>query len=377
MKVLFIDPEDKLGGAQYSMVDIIKNMPTNKVIYSCAIKGEGELSVALTEAGANSIYFMPLEGWRWWETGFKNRLKLILSIPIQMINVLKWYFFLKKNKPDIIHFNLSRIIEPIFAAKLIGIPSIIHYREVAATNNSFFGGLPALFKILKLVKYWIANSNATNKHIIKYASTYTNICIINNGIDISKYKKKKTENCNNVFIVAKIAALVPWKNHKSYFEIIKLVLNKNRNIKFLVVGRGNFAYTNKLKKIAEKMGISDNLEFKGFVNDIPSLLRKINLLVHTSANESFGRVYVEAMAAGKPVLAIKGFVEDEVIGIEEGGFTFEKDQLEEMANKICNLINNPSLCVEIGLKGSKRAERLYSINALTNNIYNYYNKILL
>ena len=44
MKVLFIDPESKLGGAQYSMVDIIKNMPTNKVIYSCAIKGKGELS---------------------------------------------------------------------------------------------------------------------------------------------------------------------------------------------------------------------------------------------------------------------------------------------------------------------------------------------
>ena len=98
MKVLFIDPESKLGGAQYSMVDIIKNMPTNKVIYSCAIKGKGELSVALTEAGANSIYFMPFESWRWWEKGFKNRLKLILSIPIQIINVLKWYNFFKKKK---------------------------------------------------------------------------------------------------------------------------------------------------------------------------------------------------------------------------------------------------------------------------------------
>ena len=137
LKVLLIDHESNLGGAEIGMVQIVNHMPKKIVQYDCAITGPGELAESLKKAEASNIHFMRMDGWRWWETGIINRIKLIVSLPLQILNLFQWINFYRNISPEIIHFNLTRLVEPVVAAKLMGIPTIMHFREPKALNSSF------------------------------------------------------------------------------------------------------------------------------------------------------------------------------------------------------------------------------------------------
>jgi glycosyltransferase involved in cell wall biosynthesis len=378
IQVLFVDHESQLGGAELSMVDIVKHTTKANVEYSCVVSDKGPLSDALVIAGAKSISYLPMESWRWWGLGFKNRLKLIASFPNQIINIVRWYKFIKGKKPQIIHFNLTHFVEPIIAAKMAGIPIVIHFRENAGNNLSFFGGFPLLFKLLNLADVWVANSNTTYAHIAQYAKKGTLVKIIPNGVDIDRFQnadRSLSENHDH-FIVAKLASLVPWKNHKLFLQIAKLSLEGDDNIRFKICGFGSPDYEKELRNMADTLEIAHRVEFLGFVNDIGGLYQDIDLLLHTSGSETFGRVYAEAMAAGKPIIAIKGEVEKEVIGEGEGGFLYSTDQITELVQKINELARNPVLCHELGQKGLNRVTRSYSIESLTQSIHELYSEIL-
>jgi glycosyltransferase involved in cell wall biosynthesis len=82
------------------------------------------------------------------------------------------------------------------------------------------------------------------------------------------------------------------------------------------------------------------------------------------------------MAAGKPVLAIKGMAEEEVIGSNDGGFTFNDNELRQMAELVCKLADDPEMCRMIGRKGQERVKRLYALPTHADKIYTLYKDIL-
>ena len=166
--MLFVDHESTLGGAEISMVNIVRYMPAENVNYTAIISKYGDLSNSLSLAGADDVYTESMDGWRWWEKGAINRIKLLLSLPIQVYNTLKWIKIYRKLNPDLIHFNLSRLVEPVIAARMLDIPTVIHCREHQINNISFFGGLKWHSKLINLCSFWICNSNDTMRSLEKY-----------------------------------------------------------------------------------------------------------------------------------------------------------------------------------------------------------------
>ena len=83
-------------------------------------------------------------------------------------NLLLWIaFFRKKENPSLIHINISRIIIPLIAAKIMGIPTIVHFRDVPSMMRyKPTIGWYLYYRIMNFSKYWIANSTATRKDIL-------------------------------------------------------------------------------------------------------------------------------------------------------------------------------------------------------------------
>ncbi len=372
--VLLIDHESQLGGAEHSMVEIVDAMPKDLITYNAAIRGEGEFSKALFKAGINNVFYLPMDGWRWWELGPLNRIKLVLSFPIQMVNILRWFFFFKKQKPDLIHFNLTRLVEPVLAAKLCKIPAVLHFREDLNNNSAFWGGNSSIFKLLNFVEYWIANSKNTFD-CIKPFFLGKLITIIPNGLNIEKFKSNK-ELAKQNFVVLKLAGLVPWKNHELFLKIARAVIHIDDSIKFIIAGKGKEGYKLHLMELCDAYNISNNVSFTGYVSDTVGLINDGNLLLHTSGKETFGRIFIEAMACEKPVIAISGGAANELVFNEFNGFIFENNEIDAIAKRIVELSKAPELCKMIGRNGRSFVIDNYDSKKISLNIYNFYMKIL-
>jgi glycosyltransferase involved in cell wall biosynthesis len=375
INILFVDHESTLGGAELSMVDIVNKTKSDTISLSAVIRSKGKLELALKNAGAKNVYFINTDSWRWWESGFVSRIKLIISIPLQVYRVIVFYRLFKKLKPDIIHFNLTRLIEPLVAGKLAGITTIMHFREDPEHNNLFWGGEKALYKFLHLTNYWIANSNSTLTAMLPYKGNKEPVVILN-GVDIKRFvptlngKKER-------FSVLMLAGLVPWKNHELFIKIANEVIKSNSEIDFYIAGKGNADFENFLKQEVINLNLEDRIKFIGFVENTVELLNSMHLLLHTSGKETFGRVFVEAMACKIPVIATKGGSADEIVENGISGFTYEKEEVLSAARQIIELSVNKDLYLNVAEAARKRVVQEYSLEKLSKNIRNLYESILI
>ena len=89
-----------------------------------------------------------------------------------------------------------------------------------------------------------------------------------------------------------------------------------------------------LKEYATKIGLGDRVEWLGVIDDMPDFYSRIDVLVACGKHEALGRSVVEAMKCRVPVIAMRdgGYVE--LIGEDERGWLFEKDNMEDLQKKI-------------------------------------------
>jgi glycosyltransferase involved in cell wall biosynthesis len=381
IKVLFIDHEVQLGGAEISMVNIVRYSSKKEVNYSVALPGNGPLSKMLIEAGVSQILYGRLDGWRWWEKGLKNRVKLMLSIPIQLKNIWAWRLLIKKSNPDIIHFNLTRMVEPIIAARMLGKLTVLHCREHQSNNKNFFGGIHAHVKLMSLCSFWVYNSQNTASSLEPFRPKSVNHKVIPNGIPVNEFMAAQSSNelgnsRKDKYIVLMAATLVPWKNHHDAFIVAKLVYNEIPNVEFVFAGTGSREYTQYLKNETKKLGLEKVVNFPGFVQNIIRLFQIADIVMHTSQNESFGKIYVEAMAASKPIVALRGGAAEELIKDKVTGFLFDGTELEKMAAQIIELLKDEQLSKKIGEKGRVYATQKYSMEIHCEQLLNVYSQLM-
>lgn len=145
------------------------------------------------------------------------------------------------------------------------------------------------------------------------------------------------------------------------------------NWKLLIVGDG--PQKDELISLANELGIGDKVQFTGAVpNDhVPNYLRLMNLLVLPSTKEQweqFGRVLVEAMACGVPVVGSASGEIPEVIGDDD--LVFPIGDSQDLKDKIIRFIKNPSFASKCRSKGLQRVKDKYSDKAIAGQLYNAY-----
>lgn len=163
--------------------------------------------------------------------------------------------------------------------------------------------------------------------------------VIENGVDIAKIKAalpyKKNELINGITENTKLICMVGrFSEAKDQPTLIRAVSKLSRDIHLILVGEGPLMADN--KKLAEELEISDRVHFLGFRQDIPRILKTIDIVVLSSHWEGFGLAAVEGMAAGKPVIASD--VEGLRDVVKDKELRFRLRSVEDLSNKIINML---------------------------------------
>jgi len=233
---------------------------------------------------------------------------------------------------------------------------------------------------MNLADVWIANSVTCKEYICPY--TKKPLFIVPNAVDINDYKwinyKKNTTEKGDLYVnIINLGGIQPWKNQLEFIEMAILLLQNNKKLKFYVVGPTiDQEYKNRLDEVISNAGYSNNIIFTGLQNNIPKILSQMDILVHNNINESFGRIYIEAMAAGIPVVTYNSETAKEILSNGKTGVLIPIGDKSKMVLAITELINSSEKRIKIGKFGRTKVRDEYSVDKQFKRINNIYNKIL-
>jgi len=271
------------------------------------------------------------------------------------------YELIKNEKIDVIdgHWADYGAVVAYLLSKILNRKYIAtcHGSDVACDDNDLPGILPQgrreiVSVALENASMIVVESKSIAEDVKKYCSK--NPIVVHYGIDLNLFRpihkkifKKRT--------VISVGSLTTRKGYVYLLEAIKKVLDRKKDIQFLIIGNGPEKI--KLKNFAKKLNIADNIIFKDFVKneDLPMYYSSSEFFTLATLHEGFGNVFIEAMACGIPVVSTNVGAVPEAVG--EGGILVEPRNPDKLAEAMLKLLNDENLRQELSKKALEHAKK--------------------
>jgi len=228
----------------------------------------------------------------------------------------------------------------------------------------------------------VAVSEAVKKEILRYDRvTEEKIAVIYNGVDSKRFTSMNTRSIRSEFhiapsvpIVGTVGRFFPQKGQKYLLDAIAKLKNKLPHIVVLMIGDGPLR--NELENHAKNLGIQNNVIFTGIRRDIPALLSAMDVFVFPSLWEGFGNALIEAMAAGKPIIATGIPTVKEIMNSEKLGIIVPPANSEALAESLKSLLFNKTFAQQLGESAKERAFSSFTIDNTVQRYITLYKSIL-
>lgn len=220
---------------------------------------------------------------------------------------------------------------------------------------------------------------AVSEYIRKYYKTRFNqfkIETVYNGVDQTIFLARKNAEFSEVVQLVNVGSLNNVKNQITVLKAMNYLINDlgYMNIKLLLIGEGPTAEL--LKDYIHSNNLKSNVKMTGFVNNVESYLKKSDIFISSSTDESFGLSIVEAMLTGIPVVASAVGGVPEIITDGVTGFLYS-DPFDyiELSKKITRIIDNKELYHSIANNGNQQAVEHFTLDIQAKKILELYESI--
>jgi glycosyltransferase involved in cell wall biosynthesis len=212
------------------------------------------------------------------------------------------------------------------------------------------------------------------------------ISVIHSGVNLNFFKRSNMESNPgrnelaippDSLVVGYVGWLIPIKGVTHLVNAMAEVVQRHPNSLLVLVGKGdgNGEEEIKLKEQVENLGLADNVRFLGWRSDVDTIMGCFDIFVLPSLNEGMGRVLVEAMAAGLPIVASRVGGIPDLVKHGENGLLVPPANAGALEQAISDLLNDKAKRKRMGETGKKMC-RPYSIEAMVDKIDNLYSRLL-
>jgi hypothetical protein len=264
---------------------------------------------------------------------------------------------------ELVHANTLRAsVYAAVAARIAARPLVWHVRDMLSPGL----GTKLLFAQSRAV---VAVSQAVAAQLPASAR----IRVIANGVRIADFGPNAGTSAAHLRddwavprdapLVGQVARLEPWKGQRAFLEAAASVLLDHPDARFAVVGGDVFAsagsYPRELEAWAAELGVSDRIHFAGHQENVTTVLAALDVLVHASEEEPFGRILAEAAAAGVPAVAFASGGAPEIVVDGETGLLVAPGDVAALAAGVGRLLGDADLRLALGCAARHRAECLF------------------
>lgn len=371
-RVLFVDHAGVLGGAELSLLDVVTAMGPR----ACTVLlADGPFRLALEERGAS----VDVE-----EMGALQRLKKDSGFPtlaaLADALALARRVARRARGFGLICANSQKAFFVACAAGLFARRPVAWYlRDILAPPHFSRTNITAAVRLANLrASRVIANSHATARAFVDAGGKAALVRVVHNGIDAAPFDAVSDRAAEalrqslgipaDAYVVALFGRFHQWKGQ----QVLLHALGELPDVHALFVGAALFgedAFESSLHEQATRIGGTGRAHFLGFRHDVPALMRAANVVVHASVlPEPFGRVVVEGMLAGRPVIATRGGGVTEIAEDEVTALLVPPDDPAALAAAIRRLRNDSALAQRLGAAGQAHARTQFTASSMLRGV---------
>ncbi|MDZ7816261.1 MAG: glycosyltransferase family 4 protein [Planctomycetota bacterium] len=257
-------------------------------------------------------------------------------------------------------------------------PTLLHLRDSIVPKiafSSLAGNLTAYVAISDYMQSVLSDYLSVPGH---------KIFRINNGVHMpsppsAEERRKARKNLGyepDEIAFLSASAFVPWKNQRSFLDAYKTVKNKIPNSRIVICGDDiSGENSNVASRINSGVrGLGDLAEAPGYVEDLTPYFHAADVFVHPAIGEPFGRVVVEAQAAGLPVVCYRSGSMEQVVAEGETGLIAELEA-KKLGEKLLQIAKDEELRARLASNAPRHAAQ-FSVEKCVQGIYDLYGKMV-
>lgn len=384
MKVLYVNHTSQISGGERSLLTLLDALPAE--VAAVAACPPGPLAEALRAARVSTHRLPGTSGslrLHPWHTtralAEMGRAALVLRRLAVRLGA------------DLVHANTIRAgMVSALAARLGGPPVVVHVRDC----------LPA-GRATELTRRLVANAACLISN-----SAYTAQCfgaeragalsrVAHSPVDMSRFDpalitreaaRARLGLAAETPVLAVVAQLTPWKAQDDAVRALARLKESQPDVRLLLVGSTKFVaratrydnrgYLRSLEELIAQLGVGREVLLLGEREDVPEILRAVDVALVPSWEEPFGRTMVEAMAMEVPVVATEVGGPAEVIRHGEHGLLLPPRDPARWAAELGRLIEQPELRRRMGRAGRLHATAEFSAQRHAERVVAAYAEVL-
>jgi len=355
MKVLVLHSSTIIGGAEYSLLELLRKLENYPVELHLAVSDQ----LIFLQPGTR-IHYHPIHLDYLKKTG-----KITVPTCIKFFSsAIKLFSLVRREKIEVVYCNTFRTLPYCLLIKwFLRVRIVCHCRDNLSSLR--------IFKWL----YSIADEMiAVSKFIQKQIPANIKSNVVYNGVDPIVFQiasptgmlHKKYKLPTDTILIGNIGQIVSWKNQWDFLSIAHLLIRRCTDIHFFVVGEiVDKKYSDLLKEYLTLLKLEKYVTFTGHVYPVSAYLNEFDMVIHTALNEPFGRVLIEAGAMGKPVIA---YSSGGPLEISHDGLMCVRNVTQMAKHAFC-LINNKLLIKTMGENIREHVIRRFNSDDYANKVY--------
>ncbi|MBE9054102.1 glycosyltransferase family 4 protein [Nostocales cyanobacterium LEGE 11386] len=373
MKILFLDQSGKPGGAELCLIDIAKPYRDRALV---GLFADGPFKTLLQQ------HHIPVEVFATEAIAVRKQSNLLQALAsLGQLAPLLAKVVQTAKEYDVIYANTQKaLVIGALASFLARRPLVYHLHDILSREHFSQTNLRIAVTLAnRFASLVIANSQASQIAFVQAGGRAELTEIVYNGFEVKNYQTSESDishlqqqlGLQGKFVVGHFSRLAPWKGQHI---LIAALAQCPPEVTVILVGDALFGeqdYVQQLHQQVAAMGLENRVKFLGFRTDIPQLMAACDLVAHTSTSpEPFGRVIVEAMLCGRPVVAAKAGGAMELVENEINGFLVTPGESQELAQVINTCLQQTEITATIASNARAIASQRFDVTVINQQIAN-------
>ena len=377
-RVLFVDHVNRiLGGAEINIIELLTSKAAgDSWEIACACASDGRLHDELSGKGIRTFAYslgdalntLRVVGKRFSPSRVLSGISVMRKAREELAKIIESF------KPDVVVGCTNKdqfVLTPL--CRRLGIPAVWWVNDVISSE---FFPLSA-----RVAFHWRAKRGASRivtvsefarEALLDAGLSGELVQSIHNGIPLDLYSRREKGAFRREFslpedepVVAIVGRWTPWKGQMVFLEMAKHWVERESGGRFLLIGHAfneDQGYERELRDFVESNRLGDHVHFIPFQKNIAASLTDTNVVVHASTRpEPFGRVLIEAMAMGVPVIGARAGAVPEIITSGHDGFLAAPGDAEDYFQQLRHLLKSKEEYDAIARNGEATVRERFTI----------------
>lgn len=353
------------GGSSTSLIDVVTHLDPARYRPVVMCPTDGDLPRRLRDVGARVV----LRGMH--RPTREELTKFVAEVP-------RHWRWLRAEEIALVHGNTSSSRRSIVqAAVLGGIPYVQHVRSMVRGSTATYG--------FRKASRIVCNSDEVASALRRDAALGSKTVTIYNAVDLSRYDSDEDTRREEIGvapsrpIVGFVGRIVPSKGVTTLIGAMPDIRARVPDALLVLVGcppPDETEYDAECRAMVERLGLTEHVRFVGYRRDVPAWMRTFNVFALPTRAEAFGKVVIEAMAAGCPVVASRVGGIPEIVTEPGLGTLVAPDDPKAVAAAVLPYLTDPRQARDVGSRGAASVRERFGMGRMLGRLQALYDEVL-